>query len=119
MELKPFNIDVALIEPGSYKTKIFTDNARYARDFHKDTSPYYALSQRLKTFLEQYVRNTRRDPEEVAGVIERVATCARPRFRNIIGLQGKCRAWIVRHLPFEFYSWLITRLLYRREKQDA
>ena len=119
MELKPFNIDVILIEPGSYRTKIFTENARYARNFHDEKSPYFAVSQRVKEFVDKHVRQSRRDPEEVARVIAHAATAARPRFRNIIGIPSKLRCWIVRHVPFEFYAGIITRVLFRGKVPHA
>jgi len=119
MELKPFNIDVILVEPGSYRTRIFTDNARYARDFHNESSPYFAMSRRLKEFVDGHVRSSRRDPEEVAKVIAGLAVAANPRFRNIIGIQSKLRCWLVRHVPFEFYAELVTRILFKEKKSRA
>jgi NAD(P)-dependent dehydrogenase (short-subunit alcohol dehydrogenase family) len=119
MELKPFNIDVVLVEPGSYRTKIFTDNARYARDFFNKNSPYFAMSQRIKEFVDMHVRQSRRDPEEVAKVIADAATASRPRFRNIIGIPSKLRCWIVRHMPFEWYAALVGKLLFKRKVPHA
>ena len=113
MELKPFNIDVILVEPGSYRTKIFTDNARYAKDFNNEASPYFAMSRRLKEFVDEHVRQSTRDPEEVAGVIAGLVTAPKPRFRNIIGIQAKLRCWLVRHVPFEFYAGLAIKLLFK------
>ena len=119
MELKPFNIGVVLVEPGSYRTKIFTDNARYARDFNNEQSPYFAMSRRLKEFVDQHVRASDRDPEDVAKVIEGLVTARNPRFRNIIGIPSKLRCWWVRHVPFEFYANLITRILFGRRIPHA
>ena len=112
MELKPFNIDVVLVEPGSYRTKIFTDNARYARDFNNENSPYFSMSCRLKSFVDQHVRQSHRNPEDVAKIIANIVTARNPRFRNIIGLQAKLRCWIVRHIPFELYANIITKILF-------
>jgi len=119
MELKPFNIDVILVEPGSYRTRIFTDNARYARDFNNENSPYFAMSRRLKEFVDGHVRQSTRDPEEVAKVIARLVTDPKPRFRNIIGIQAKLRCWFVRHVPFEFYADLVTRILFKGKTPRA
>jgi NAD(P)-dependent dehydrogenase (short-subunit alcohol dehydrogenase family) len=119
MELKPFNIDVILVEPGSYRTKIFTDNARYAQDFNNEKSPYFAMSRKIKGFVDGHVAHSHRDPEEAAKVIADVATSDKPRFRNIIGVQSKLRCWIVRHVPFEFYAHIVTRLLFGKKKTHA
>lgn len=112
MELKPFHVDVVLVEPGSYKTRIFTDNARYAQGFNDPQSPYFLMSRRLKDFVERHVRASCRDPEDVARVMAHLATARRVRFRNIIGIPSKLRCWLVRHVPFEFYANIVTRLLF-------
>lgn len=119
MELKPFNIDVVLVEPGSYRTRIFTDNARYARDFNNENSPYFIMGQRIKGFVDEYLRHSHRDPQEVADVIASIATGKTPRFRNIIGVQSKLRCWLVRHIPFEFYAGIVTKLLFGKKTPHA
>ncbi|MEI8011758.1 MAG: SDR family NAD(P)-dependent oxidoreductase [Candidatus Omnitrophota bacterium] len=111
MELKPFGIDVLLVEPGSYRTKIFSDNARYAKNFNNQNSPYYAMSVGLQSFVNKYLRRSHRSPEEVAIVLEALATKKHVRFRNIIGVVSRLRYWVVRHIPFEFYAWIVNRIL--------
>ncbi len=113
MELKPFHIDVILVEPGSYRTRIFTENARYAANFNRKDSPYYAMSCQLKSFVDSYLRRSRRSPEEVAKVISALATQEHTRFRNIIGLLSRLRCWVVRHIPFELYAWAVARIFFR------
>ena len=112
MELKPFNIDVILVEPGSYRTRIFEDNARYAEGFFEPNSPYFALSRRLNDFISARVKKNERDPVDVAKHIENIVFTAHPRFRNIIGVVAKLRAWTVRHVPFEFYAWTVQKALF-------
>lgn len=119
MEVKPFNIDVILVEPGSYRTKIFTDNARYAKEFNNENSPYFPMSQRIKEFIAQHVRHSRRDPEDVAKVIADLVTAKNPRFRNIIGFQSKLRCWLVRHIPFEFYAHIVSKILLQGKTPHA
>jgi NAD(P)-dependent dehydrogenase (short-subunit alcohol dehydrogenase family) len=119
MELKPFNVNVLLVEPGSYRTRIFTDNARYARDFNNENSPYFTMSRRVKSFVDAHVRSSHRDPEEVAKVIAGLVTARHPRFRNIVGIQSKLRCWLVRHLPFEFYAHAVTHFLLKENKPRA
>lgn len=115
MELKPMGIDVALVEPGSYRTKIFEDNARYATHFDNPASPYFKLSQHFKKFISDHARHNFRDPEEVAVVVEDIITSSRPSFRNIIGIRSALRAFLVRHIPFKFYAWLVKKVLYPKD----
>ncbi len=116
MELKPFGIDVVLVEPGSYRTGIFDQNARYAQYFFDQKSPYYPMSQRLKAFIEKYIRRSLRSPEEVAVVLEKLSTSPHVSFRHVIGLVSRLRCWTVRHMPFKFYAWMLGKIFLSRPK---
>ncbi|MBF0388177.1 MAG: SDR family oxidoreductase [Candidatus Omnitrophica bacterium] len=111
MELHPQGIDVALVEPGSYRTKIFESNARFAARFFDPQSPYFSWSQKLKNLVDEHARVNRNNPEDVAEVIENIINSSRPAFRNIVGLRCKLRYWLVKHLPFKFYAWLVDLAL--------
>ena len=111
MELKPLGINVAVVEPGSYRTRIFDDNARYAERFNDPQSPYASKSRFLKALLATHIRQNRRDPEEVAVVLEDIINSPWPSFRNIIGIRSRLRFWAVRFLPFKLYAWLVNRFL--------
>jgi NAD(P)-dependent dehydrogenase (short-subunit alcohol dehydrogenase family) len=109
-ELKFFGIDVLLVEPGTYKTSVFYENARYARDFDNPQSPYYSFSQHLKKKVMDYVENCRKDPEDVAVLIERLIKARNPSFRNIPDVEGRILCILRRCLPFRAYSWLIRTM---------
>ena len=70
-ELKLFNINVVLIQPGTYNTSIFHENSRYAQNFNNSSSPYFPISQYLKEKVMTYVNNSRKDPEAIAILIEK------------------------------------------------
>ncbi|NTV29318.1 MAG: SDR family oxidoreductase [Candidatus Omnitrophica bacterium] len=113
MELQPFGIDVALVEPGSYRTKIFEENARVARRFDNHESPYYGLSQRFRKDVLRHIRHNDRDPDEVARVIERIIVQSGPAFRHVVGWRQKFRAFClrVRLCPFKLYAELVNMAL--------
>ncbi|MFH0754255.1 MAG: hypothetical protein V2A70_06795, partial [Candidatus Omnitrophota bacterium] len=115
LELKSFNIDVVLVEPGAYHTKIFSDNLRYARGFNDPASPYYGMSANVKKFVDVHLKHNKRNPEDVAACLQRLVETSYPRFRNIISFQSKSRCWGIRHIPFELYAWIVGRLLAREE----
>lgn len=106
-ELGFFGIDVFLIEPGTYKTKIFYENARYARLFDNPHSPYYPISQHLKAKVMSYLEDCHKDPEEVAAMVEKLIKAKNPPFRNIPDIEGQMLYWMRRVLPFRFYSAMI------------
>ncbi|MBF0593950.1 MAG: SDR family oxidoreductase [Candidatus Omnitrophica bacterium] len=111
MELQPLGINVALVEPGSYRTKIFEDNARYAAGFFNTQSPYFSWSQQLKRIVDNHIRDNNRNPEEVAVVLEDLINSPWPSFRNIIGFKSRLRYWFVRLIPFKLYAWMVARIL--------
>jgi len=112
-ELKPFGIDVLLIEPGTYNTKIFHENARYAKDFNNLQSPYYVMSQHIQKRVMSYVRATRKNPESVAVLAEKLIEAKNPSFRNIPDLEGKILYFLRKFLPFRVYRSLVWGFLFK------
>ncbi|MBF0121785.1 MAG: SDR family oxidoreductase [Candidatus Omnitrophica bacterium] len=115
MELKLQGIDVAVVEPGSYKTRIFKENARYATNFFNLQSPYFQVSQYLKDLVETHAQSNTRDPEEVAAVIENIINKPSPSFRYVIGFRSKLKLFMLRHIPFKFYAWMVRNVLFPKE----
>ncbi len=111
-ELKLFGLDVHLVEPGTYRTRIFHENARYAENFDNPLSPYYPISQFLRRRVMDYVENCRKDPETIARLVERIIERPGAPFRNIPDLEGKMLFALRRILPFRFYSWIVRKALF-------
>ncbi|MDP8211788.1 MAG: SDR family oxidoreductase [Candidatus Zapsychrus exili] len=110
-ELKLFGIGVHLIEPGTYKTKIFHENANYATNFDNKESPYYAYSQYLREKVMEYVNDCYKNPEDVAVLAEKIIMSKNPPFRNIPDLESKVLFTLRKCLPFRLYSFLINKIL--------
>jgi len=117
-ELKLFGIDVLLIEPGTYKTKIFEENARYAKNFNNPESPYYHYSQQLKKRTMEYVADCHKDTEDVAALAEKLINIKNSPFRNIPDIESKTLSILRKFLPFKIYSWIIQTALKLNERQD-
>lgn len=111
-ELKPFGIRVCAIEPGTYNTTIFHANKRYAARFSDPQSPYFEFSQHLDKKVMDFVAKTRRDPERVAQLIEKIIESGNPAFRNFPDMQARAVFFVKKILPFRVFSWLIYNLLY-------
>lgn len=112
-ELSLFGIDVLLVQPGTYKTKIFYENSRYAKNFDNENSPYFALSQHIKAKVKKYVDACRKDPEEVAIMIEKLIHAQNPAFRNIPDLESKVQHFCRKFFPFRLYSWIVKRAIFK------
>lgn len=84
-ELAPFGIHVILVEPGSYRTNIWTKGKRMAGNYDRGTdSPYRPFLDKV----EQYIKDSEKshgDPIEVARKVVKVATKPSPGFRYSIG----------------------------------
>ena len=106
-ELRFFGIDVLLIEPGTYKTKIFYENARYAQNFDNPQSPYFVWSQHFRKKVMAYVNDCHKDPEEIGIMVEKLIRAKNPPFRNIPDIESQVLCWMRRILPFRIYSAMI------------
>ena len=111
-ELKFFGIDVLLIEPGTYPTKIFYDNARYAKNFSNPESPYYSISQFLAKKVRSYVDSSRKDPETIARLVEKLIHARNPAFRNIPDIEARTLYYLRKIIPFRMYSWMVRKMLF-------
>ncbi|MBF0531902.1 MAG: SDR family oxidoreductase [Candidatus Omnitrophica bacterium] len=109
-ELKPFGIRVALIEPGSYKTKIFYENAHYATHFNNPFSPYYQVSQDLKIFMHKHLKPNHRDPVEIAKLIEKIINHPNSGLRHIPDWQNRTLILLRKILPFSVYSSIVYQI---------
>lgn len=111
-EVNPFGIHVCLIEPGTYKTKIFYENARYGSNFDNPDSPYYPYSQFLKKKVRNYVDDCHKNPEDIAALVEKIIDSPNPAFRNIPDLESRLLLLLRKILPFPIYSRLIWKSIF-------
>jgi NAD(P)-dependent dehydrogenase (short-subunit alcohol dehydrogenase family) len=113
MELAPLGIKVSLVEPGSYRTRIFESNARYGSNFNNPRSPYFESSMRLKELVAKHIQTNTRDPREVALAVVDIVASSAPALRHLIGWHQKMRLACYRLIPFEWYAWLVNKALGR------
>jgi NAD(P)-dependent dehydrogenase (short-subunit alcohol dehydrogenase family) len=111
-ELGLFGISVVLVEPGSYPTKIFSENAQYAARFDHSQSPYYLFSQKLKNIAQKYTGKLNRDPEDVARLIENIISRSHPRLRYVSDLSSWLRIVIQKIMPPRLFSYIFRRFAY-------
>jgi NAD(P)-dependent dehydrogenase (short-subunit alcohol dehydrogenase family) len=112
-ELLPFGVRVIVIEPGSFKTAIWSkveamDLRRYAG------TPYATV---LDRFRRAALRGAERapPPDKVVRAVWRALTARRPPLRMIVTPNGwldRIPSWI----PDRWLDWLIYRFLWRRAR---
>ena len=112
-ELQAFGVDVVLVEPGAFKTKIFTDNVKLAQFMKHKQSPYYQYSQHLLTYLKKVQETLTTYPEVVSNLVVSIVNMTKPKFRYLVGRDAKLRLFLKRLLPFSWYSKIVLKKFYK------
>jgi NAD(P)-dependent dehydrogenase (short-subunit alcohol dehydrogenase family) len=105
LELRPFGIDVVLIEPGSYQTNIWSsiDNMTINSE-----SPYHFYMESLLKNIERG-KGTHGDPLDVAKLVTEIATSTKtPKLRYPIGKGVRLSLFLKTVLP---WKWLEKGIL--------
>ncbi|MCZ7457355.1 oxidoreductase [Streptomyces sp. WMMC940] len=111
MEVRPFGIDVVIVEPGAIRTEWSGIAADQLRKVSGD-SAYAAQIASMAGALESE-SNARRSssPSVVARAIGRAATSRRPRTRYAVGMGAKPLILTRRVLPDRAYDALVSRAM--------
>jgi NAD(P)-dependent dehydrogenase (short-subunit alcohol dehydrogenase family) len=106
IEVAPFGIGVALVEPGTYKTGIWTA-AAIAR---RPGSPYTPLVEAMEPRIRESVERYGRDPREVAEKIAAVLESRHLRLRNPVGPDAHLTRVLSHALPFAARRRIVSRM---------
>ena len=116
LELRPFGVDVSLVQPGTIKTPIWTKSAHVADGLANGAGAELAglYGERIAAFRAIALRRGAKGaaPDDVARVVEEVLTTERPRTRKLVGLDAKLRAGVER-LPDRLRDRVYERVLLR------
>jgi NAD(P)-dependent dehydrogenase (short-subunit alcohol dehydrogenase family) len=116
VELKPFGVDVSIVEPGTIKTPIWVKSAKLADALADGASPQLRVlyGDRIAAFgrvaRERGAKGA--SAEAVARAVEEALTRDRPSTRKLIGRDAKLRAGVER-LPDRLRDSVYERLLLR------
>ena len=106
-EVAPFGIDVVLIEPGPYRTEIWSTTPRIL----PEGTAYRPYLEQLERAVDERVRARARDPQEVAVAIAGALEARRPRFRVPVSPESRIGLLMRGVVPVRVQRFLITRLL--------
>ncbi|MDE1920675.1 MAG: SDR family oxidoreductase [Candidatus Omnitrophica bacterium] len=110
-ELKPFGISVSLLEPGLYTTELFSKNIRYAQDFDNPQSPYFSLNRKIKAYSHKF-HKLGKDPNRIAGLIERIINERSPRLRYVSDFPSWVRINAQKILPPAWVAYILRRVFH-------
>lgn len=106
-ELKPFSIDVVLIEPGPYITEIWNSSPRISQH----DSAYRPLAQHMFRAGDAHVAGWGRDAGEVGVKIAKVLEARRPSFRNPVGPIARINHFLRGKVPTPILRRVVERYL--------
>ncbi len=116
VELRPFGIEVSLVEPGTIRTPIWTKSAALADSLANGAPPELGelYGERVAAFGRVAAKRgaTGASVEAVVAAVENALTRERPRTRRLVGRDAKIRSGIER-LPDRLRDSVYERLLLR------
>ncbi|PGY11647.1 short-chain dehydrogenase [Bacillus cereus] len=108
LEVKPFGIDVALLEPGSYNTNIWEVGKQLAENQSDTTSPYKEYMDKIQKHINNG-NDTLGNPIDVADKIVEIAEAKRTNLRYPIGKGVKFMIFAKKILPWRLWEFLVLR----------
>jgi NAD(P)-dependent dehydrogenase (short-subunit alcohol dehydrogenase family) len=110
LEMKPYGIDVVLVEPGSYQTNIWSSGKQITEKSLKMDSPYYETMKKLELHIEKGA-NKFGDPAEVARLIANIAQKKQTTLRYMVGKGVKIAVILKFILPWKYWERLFLKQL--------
>lgn len=113
VELRPWGIEVSIVEPASIATAIWAKGAERAAELGRAADPGLAAlyAERVERFRQVALsRGPGADPDAVAKAVEHALTARRPKPRYLVGRDAHLRAWIER-LPTRLRDRILARAL--------
>ena len=108
LEVKPFGIDVVLVEPGSYGTDIWEKG--FASMQAPPESPYRSMLESVLAYARSSASGSG-DPQEVADLIGDIACSRRRRFRYMLPRSTVWTAWGRKWLPDRWFRRILMTTL--------
>jgi NAD(P)-dependent dehydrogenase (short-subunit alcohol dehydrogenase family) len=109
LEVHSLGIRVVLVEPGSYDTDIWKRNLAIGKQALDPSSPNKERSQRFAEFVKSRA-NKRRDAQEIARLIVRVARDPNPKLRYLIGPDARMQMWFRALTPWRKYERIMAKI---------
>ncbi|MBV9147024.1 MAG: SDR family oxidoreductase [Acidobacteria bacterium] len=108
IELRALGIKVVLVEPGAFKTDIWTRNVLVSRGATDANSPNKERSRKFSENVKQSTRDMA-DPIEVAQLIARIAQDPNPRLRYLVGRDAKMGYLLSSILPWKLWEGMVEK----------
>ena len=111
VEISPFGIRVAVIEPGTITTRFEERARREADSFLKGAGPYSPFYAGAEHAMDVDLRKGELPPEAVARVIVDAIESEQPRTRYPVTLLARLLIPLRRLLPDRYFDWQMRKML--------
>lgn len=109
LEMASLGIKVAIVEPGSFETDIWTRNAKLTAKMRDSHSPNAARLARWQKRIEASAKS-RANPQKVADLIARILETPEPRLRYVIGTDARMALLMRRMLSARLFERIMIKL---------
>jgi NAD(P)-dependent dehydrogenase (short-subunit alcohol dehydrogenase family) len=109
IETHSLGIRVVLVEPGAFKTDIWSRNVKVGSFAISPESPNHDRARRFSDFVKTKV--PKRDPQEVVRLITRIVNDPNPRLRYRIGTDAHIQLWLKRLLPWKTFERMVAKMV--------
>lgn len=113
-ELRPWDIRVSIVEPGSIDTPIWERGERTSDEIGARSPQREALYGQVIESYRKLIRQTAErgiPPEKVAATIEHALSARRPRTRYLVGIDAKVQARIKPLIPTPVFDRIVARMM--------
>lgn len=110
MELKPFNIDVIIVEPGGIKTDWGTIAADNLKSSAKDGAYEKMANEAAENMRKLYTGDKLTDPKVIGKTIGKAVTANKPKTRYLVGYGAKLGVFAKRILSDRMFDKMIKKL---------
>jgi NAD(P)-dependent dehydrogenase (short-subunit alcohol dehydrogenase family) len=109
IETHSLGIRVVLVEPGAFKTDIWSRNVKVGSFAISPESPNHERARRFADFVKTKV--PKRDPQEVVRLMSRIVNDPNPRLRYRIGTDAHIQLWLKRLLPWKTFERMVAKMV--------
>lgn len=108
-EIAPLGLRVALVEPGSFATNIWTRGAIFSAGSTDPHSPNKLRRERLQAAMQARPGKGRGNPQHVADAIARILENPRPALRHVLGKDAALLLALRKLLPWPLFEWIVMK----------
>ncbi len=111
-ELRPWDLKVSIVEPGSIDTPIWERGQRKGDEIEAKTPETKLLYGNALDKFRKLIEDTAErgiPPEKVAKAISHALESSRPKSRYLVGLDAKVQARIQPLIPTALFDWVVAR----------